>query len=62
MASNTKLRHAINFMKNLKEIDIKELDGDTTSNYALHTLEGHIDIDVAIEIMEAELDKRLYNE
>ena len=60
--TNTKLKQAINFMRNWKANDLHELNGDILSNYALYTLEGHTHIDVALEVLETELDKRLYQE
>jgi len=60
--TTTKLRQAINFMKNWKENDLKELSGDKTSDYALWVLNGHIHIDIALEVLETELDKHLYQE
>lgn len=60
--TNTKLKQAINFMRNWKANDLHELNGDVLSNYAIQTLEGHKHIDVALEVLETELDKRLYQE
>jgi hypothetical protein len=60
--TNTKLRQAISYINNKKTEDLKELDGDKTSNYALWILESHKHLDVALEVLETELDKRLYQE
>lgn len=60
--TNTKLKQAINFMRNWKANDLHELNGDIDSGYSMWVLEGHKHIDVALEVLETELDKRLYQE
>lgn len=62
MATITQLKQSIKFIINRKEIDLKELDGDKISDYALWILDGHRHLDVALDLMELELDKRLYQE
>lgn len=62
MPTITKLKQAISFMNNWKENDLHELNGDKNSDYALWILDGHKHIDIALEVLETELDKRLYQE
>lgn len=62
MATITQLKQAVNFINNRKEADLKELQDDRNSDYALWILDGHKHLNVALELMEIELDKRLYQE
>jgi hypothetical protein len=62
MVTVAKLKQSIQFLRNWKENDLKELQDDRSSNYALWVLEGHKQIDTILEVLELELDKRTYQE
>lgn len=46
------IKKSIDYLNNLIESDLKELDGDTESDYAKLILDGHIHIKTAIETMD----------
>lgn len=52
MIDYDKIINATNFLKNWKETDMKELDGDTISDYAKFILSNHVHINTAIEVLE----------
>ena len=55
MTDYDKIINATEFLKNWKETDMLELDGDTTSDYAKFILSNQIHINIAIEVLEDKL-------
>lgn len=50
------IKESIAFLKNWIYIDLKELQNDTTSDYAKFILSGHKHINIAIHELEGLLD------
>ena len=46
------IEESIEFFRGWIKTDLKELDGDTTSDYAKFILSGHKHINVAIKVLE----------
>lgn len=49
------VKNAIDFLNNQIRSDLKELDGDRTSEFAKMLLAGHRNINVTIKVLEKEL-------
>jgi len=62
MATTTEIKQSIQFMKNWENTDLRELQDDRSSDYALWILENHKHIDTALEVMKTELEKWAYTE
>jgi hypothetical protein len=55
-SKNKQTKDSIEYFKNWIKDDLKELDGDTESDYAQFILDKHRHINVAINLMEEKLN------